>query len=253
MGTEMKSVNSVYAKIHNIMTKDLYVQKTGFNSHHKYNYVTERDILEAVRVKMQEEKLIYHFSVLQSEQISESVIRITYEFSLIDVETGDQFTTTVVADGQDKGDKAPYKAFTGAQKYFFMKLFMIATGDDPESTGDAPVEREVVAAKPAFNKPVSLGAAPKLGSAPKLTATDLEPAPAVEKVAAPKATLGGARFNKVKKEEATDPVLAKVEASDAGLSEDDDLEKVVNGAEAPKLKTSRRFEPGQRFKQNKAE
>ena len=32
----------------------------------------------------------------------------------------------------DKGDKAGYKAFTGALKYYLADTFMVATGDDPE-------------------------------------------------------------------------------------------------------------------------
>ena len=33
----------------------------------------------------------------------------------------------------DKGDKALYKAKTGALKYFLADNFMVATGDDPET------------------------------------------------------------------------------------------------------------------------
>ena len=35
--------------------------------------------------------------------------------------------------GQDTGEKAVYKAVTGATKYFFYKFFNLATGDDPEN------------------------------------------------------------------------------------------------------------------------
>ena len=38
----------------------------------------------------------------------------------------------------DKGDKAGYKAFTGALKYYLANTFMVATGDDPEK--DSPQE-----------------------------------------------------------------------------------------------------------------
>src|SRR5699024_6730814 len=39
--------------------------------------------------------------------------------------------------GQDAGDKAVYKAITGATKYALMKVFMIPTGDDPEQDYEA--------------------------------------------------------------------------------------------------------------------
>jgi hypothetical protein len=35
-------------------------------------------------------------------------------------------------EGRDSGDKAPYKALTGALKYALIQTFLIATGDDPE-------------------------------------------------------------------------------------------------------------------------
>lgn len=54
------------------------------------------------------------------------------EFSLFDIDTGFYETTTITGEGIDKGDKAGYKAYTGALKYFLANTFMVATGDDPE-------------------------------------------------------------------------------------------------------------------------
>ena len=54
------------------------------------------------------------------------------EFSLFDTETGFYETTTITGEGIDKGDKAGYKAYTGALKYYLANTFMVATGDDPE-------------------------------------------------------------------------------------------------------------------------
>ena len=51
----------------------------------------------------------------------------------MDVETGFFETTDITGEGIDKGDKAGYKAYTGALKYFLADTFMVATGDDPES------------------------------------------------------------------------------------------------------------------------
>lgn len=54
-------------------------------------------------------------------------------FSLIDIDTGFSEKTTITGEGLDKGDKAGYKAYTGAVKYFLANTFMVATGDDPEN------------------------------------------------------------------------------------------------------------------------
>lgn len=60
----------------------------------------------------------------------------TIEFSLIDTETGFYETSVITGEGIDKGDKAGYKAYTGALKYFLANTFMVATGDDAET--DSP-------------------------------------------------------------------------------------------------------------------
>lgn len=57
-------------------------------------------------------------------------------FKLTDTETGYSETTACVGEGFDKGDKAVYKAHTGALKYFFANSFLVATGDEAEN--DSP-------------------------------------------------------------------------------------------------------------------
>jgi hypothetical protein len=54
------------------------------------------------------------------------------DFILTDIETGFYEVTTITGEGIDKGDKAGYKAYTGALKYYLANTFMVATGDDPE-------------------------------------------------------------------------------------------------------------------------
>lgn len=54
------------------------------------------------------------------------------EFTLIDIDTGFYETSCITGEGIDKGDKAGYKAYTGALKYYLANTFMVATGDDPE-------------------------------------------------------------------------------------------------------------------------
>lgn len=54
-------------------------------------------------------------------------------FRLFDIETGFYEDTAITGEGIDKGDKAGYKAYTGALKYYLADTFMVATGDDPET------------------------------------------------------------------------------------------------------------------------
>lgn len=53
-------------------------------------------------------------------------------FTLTDCETGFFEESVITGEGMDKGDKAGYKAYTGALKYYLADTFLVATGDDPE-------------------------------------------------------------------------------------------------------------------------
>lgn len=57
---------------------------------------------------------------------------VTIEFILIDIETGYEETSKHTGEGLDRGDKAGYKATTGALKKFLSSTFLVATKDDPE-------------------------------------------------------------------------------------------------------------------------
>lgn len=63
---------------------------------------------------------------------------VTLQFGLTDIDTGFTEYTNVTGEGLDKGDKAGYKAYTGALKYYLANTFMVATGDDPERDETAP-------------------------------------------------------------------------------------------------------------------
>lgn len=54
------------------------------------------------------------------------------KITLFDIDTGFGEDTVITGEGIDKGDKAGYKAYTGALKYYLANTFMVATGDDPE-------------------------------------------------------------------------------------------------------------------------
>lgn len=133
----MSDRKSVFQKWLEVMRAVGYIQKSGSNDYHKYTYVTESDLLEAVRPAMIEQGLIAFPSKATVVDVGKSVITIHYIYRVVDTETGDSFETEVVGQGADSADKGAYKASTGANKYFLMKAFMLATGDDPEEDKDS--------------------------------------------------------------------------------------------------------------------
>ncbi|MGA7871170.1 MAG: hypothetical protein WCA22_09755, partial [Candidatus Binatus sp.] len=99
-------------------------------------------------------------------------------YTFADVDSGEQIVAKVAGQGLDPGDKAPYKAMTGALKYALLQSFLLATGDDPEderpearySTGNA-------------ERPISADELRTLKTLIDETGTDLERVLAYYKVA----------------------------------------------------------------------
>lgn len=113
------------------------VAKTGYNSHHKYAYVTEADILEHVRQELAKNNIFVFSSVLSSTKEG-NLTTVLMSYTLVDGDSGEQMTVQSAGQGSDTQDKGIYKAITGANKYFLLKNFMLPTGDDPENDGVSP-------------------------------------------------------------------------------------------------------------------
>jgi len=138
---EQANAASFGAKLARLIGKAKYVQKSGFNSFHKYNYATEGDFLALVKPLLDEEKLaiaasqknVYRIEVEPTKGGRRQwVTTVEMNFKLIDGDTGYSETMTSFGTGIDSEDKGLYKAITGCVKYFISKLFLIETGDDPE-------------------------------------------------------------------------------------------------------------------------
>jgi len=117
-----------------------YVQKRGFNERNNYSYVTAADLAGAVGDILAElgvvivpslESITYEAGRNGGAEVSRSA-QVVMSYAFTDVDTGEAITAKVAGQGLDSGDKAPYKAMTGALKYALLQSFLLATGDDPE-------------------------------------------------------------------------------------------------------------------------
>jgi hypothetical protein len=117
-----------------------YIQKRGHNERFNYRYVTAADIAGAVGDILAQlgvvvvpslESIAYEPVRTGSGQV-ERVARVIMSYTFTDVDTAEAVTVKVPGEGLDVGDKAPYKAMTGALKYALLQSFLLATGDDPE-------------------------------------------------------------------------------------------------------------------------
>ena len=117
-----------------------YIQKRGFNERNNYSYVTAADLAGAVGDILAElgvvivptlESIAYEAGRNGGAEIARSA-QVVMSYTFTDVDTGEEITAKVAGQGLDAGDKAPYKAMTGALKYALLQSFLLATGDDPE-------------------------------------------------------------------------------------------------------------------------
>ena len=104
--------------------------------------------------------------------------RVVMAYTFADVDTGEEVVAKVAGQGLDPGDKAPYKAMTGALKYALLQSFLLATGDDPE---DERVDTR--SAMPSSNRPINAEEVRELEKLIDDTGTDLERVLAYYKVA----------------------------------------------------------------------
>jgi hypothetical protein len=116
-----------------------YVQKRGHNERGNYSYVTAADIAGTVGDLLAElgvvvmprlEDISYESAPGRGE--ANRLARVVMAYTFADVDSGERLVAKVAGQGLDPGDKAPYKAMTGALKYALLQSFLLATGDDPE-------------------------------------------------------------------------------------------------------------------------
>lgn len=138
---EWLELNSKLQQKKNALRKSLkekgILQKGGKNDFDHYKYFSEAQYKELFTELFSDHGLELKFNELEYATFEGSEKQANgrmpkLEFSLFDIESGFYETTVITGEGIDKGDKAGYKAYTGALKYYLADTFMVATGDDPE-------------------------------------------------------------------------------------------------------------------------
>lgn len=125
--------------------KDKGILRRGAtNEYDKYSYFSEAqykelftELFSACGLELKFNEIEYQPFEGSEKQANGRMVRI--EFTLFDCDTGFYESSAITGEGIDKGDKAGYKAYTGALKYYLADTFMVATGDDPEK--DSPAHR----------------------------------------------------------------------------------------------------------------
>lgn len=120
------------------------LKREGNNTFDKYKYFSEAQYKQLFTELFSEAKLELSFTEISYDTFEGSEKQSNgrmpkLKFILTDVDTGFYEETVITGEGIDKGDKAGYKAYTGAIKYYLANTFLVATGDDPEK--ESPSEK----------------------------------------------------------------------------------------------------------------
>lgn len=117
------------------------ISKSGENKFDRYTYATLEDYIRGTRDIMSKHGFFMVASVEKLEQLLdrptrngniEHAVQINLTVRLIH-QSGEWIEISCIGEGQDRADKAVYKAITGARKYAIASLLGLATSDDPEA------------------------------------------------------------------------------------------------------------------------
>jgi len=147
MSDKIENNTNLYMAILEVYKKVGYVQKTGEMAGYGagYKYAGESDLINAIRPELVKNGILFNcheISEIETREVRKEdkygKIAVSFHFSakftfvFTHAETGERLFVKAMGKGVDNGDKAEYKAMTGALKYALRQTFVIETGDDPD-------------------------------------------------------------------------------------------------------------------------
>ena len=118
--------------------------KDGTNTFSNYSYISNEQLVAAMRQKLGEHMLSISTDVLDYEEREsidakgKQVIRtiVKMSFQIVDLETGYMELRQFMGAEQDSGGKSFSQAITQCTKYFYFKLFKVTSKDEQDPDGN---------------------------------------------------------------------------------------------------------------------
>jgi hypothetical protein len=153
------SEKTIVEKIISVIKTMGAVPKTGRNDFQKYNYRKHEDIVNALHSSLVENGIIIvpkekkiHLQTFTTEKDGKqsNYVILDCVYSVTDGMHSIDFVG--IGEGKDYGDKAFYKAQTGAFKYALNDMLALASETDPEKEDEPRKEESVIDKKPLSEK-----------------------------------------------------------------------------------------------------
>jgi len=154
MNTSEK-INSIIPALIAVQAEVQRVGKGARNEHDGYDYARLEDYFIAVKSHLPKHELSAITSADEWERLPDrsgkmsNWVRVRLTLTLVH-SSGQWVSVQSYGEGVDRGDKATYKAVTGARKYAMALLFDLVTSDDPES-GEQAAPPVVITTDEAYN------------------------------------------------------------------------------------------------------
>ena len=136
----------LFGKIAAIMGEIRTLEKTGRNAYDKYDYVTSDAIATKIGAALAKHKVVLSPSMVSVEtneyttQKGGSNFRtvVHMQMTLACGDTGATWSSLWSGEAIDRSDKSISKAAVSATKYFLLKTFLLAGGDEEDADASSP-------------------------------------------------------------------------------------------------------------------
>lgn len=126
------------------------IHKSGNNTAQNYKYAKFEDFMEGIKDALCENGLSIITSVGNPNRLDPRSTKFGGQMYVVEVsltmrllhKSGEWIEIECYGEGQDSGDKAIYKAITGARKYAIACLLGLSTSDDPEKDDEPPASQK---------------------------------------------------------------------------------------------------------------
>lgn len=131
-------------KLHTIYASIDLIEKRGYNKVQSYKYIRSADVTNAIRKRLTEHRVYaeinfsfegaaYTIARVKDKDTPFTAVNVRCTISFHDLDSGEFLTSSGLGTGADTGDKAAYKAQTGALKYALKNAFLVPDEEDPEA------------------------------------------------------------------------------------------------------------------------